>query len=516
MTGHRDAVLRLWGRQLHERQCEPLAWAEAVLEATGRPPTAVTAAMSGRLDALADSPSDRAEPLFRTVAKLAANLRGDGHYDADVGTRIGPLALRLGELQPPLADPLGDALGHPPDGPTSLVTVHAADSSGNRTYPKAGHLASAIAAFGAPVVDDLIVLTTDPDPDLRALACRALGSTADDRALPALAHLAAHDLARTTLGGLVATAAKQGLRCRHQLRGRERAGDCLSGVPAVLEKVRSEGSRNRRVYLEVRREDGGRQEIQVSGSTSSSFAPTGTVLRLVGWRGEIRHVDYGTGEAARTVFTEHNPRTAHETALGWALGLGPPSASIRRGRAPTGSGCARARGSGTGPSRPSCSVTTAAPGAPRATATSSWARASSRGPTTRAAVQGARRCRPAWCWSGSGTRTPRTPVPRAGQQGADLSRGPVPGRRHRGAHRGRAARHAPAGRRAHGAGGHVAGGAGPRRDPGRGAAQAAAARGRYGAARYLEALPGGALLVFVRCRIRPGFGRSGRRWLASR
>ncbi|MFJ2598931.1 HEAT repeat domain-containing protein, partial [Streptomyces erythrochromogenes] len=341
---------------------------------TSNAPTA-----TGRLDALADSPSDRAWLLFRTVAKLAANLRADGRYDADVGTRIGPMALWLGELEPPLASALGDALGHPPDGPTSLVTVQAAELSRNRTIrlraidallewaelghpqaraalsevasdhrtqdvtvwtkalnqitlfgdasvepgllraladtghhgvrwsalacaelgfrravplitallehpdpmvregacealglfeehaavpalaarlndetnrvrsraalalgqiggdralaalwqammerrnPKASHLASAIAAFGPPVVDDLIALTTDPDPDLRALACRALGSTADDRALPALERLAAHDLARTTLGGLVATAAKQGLRTAHRIRAR--------------------------------------------------------------------------------------------------------------------------------------------------------------------------------------------------------------------------------------------------------------------------------------------------------
>ncbi|MFC8536706.1 HEAT repeat domain-containing protein [Streptomyces sp. NPDC057249] len=379
MTDNRDAVLRLWGHQLYERQSEPLTWAEAILEATGRPSTAVTAAMSGHLDALADSPSDRAQLLFRTVAKLAANLRGDGLYDADVGTRIGPLALRLGELEPQLAGPLGDALGHPPDGPASVVTVHAAELSGNRTRrlraidallewaelghpqaraalsevasdhrtqdvtvwtkaldrialfgdarvepgllraladtghrgvrwsalacaelgfrpavplitallehpdpmvregacealglfrepvavpalaarlndetawvrssaalalghiggelalaalwqamiegrnPKASHLASAIAAFGPPVVNDLIALTADPDPDLRALACRALGSTADDRALPALERLATHDLATTTLGGLVATAAKQGLRTAHRIRAR--------------------------------------------------------------------------------------------------------------------------------------------------------------------------------------------------------------------------------------------------------------------------------------------------------
>ncbi|WP_179893904.1 HEAT repeat domain-containing protein [Streptomyces sp. gb14] len=388
MTDHRDAVLRLWGRQLYERQDEPLAWAEAVLEATGRPPTAVTAAMSGRLDALSGSPSDQADLLFHTVAKLAANLRFEGLYDADVGTRIGPLALQLGELEPVLAGPLRDALGHLPDGPASLITVHAAELSSSRTIrlraidallewaelshpqalaalsevasdhrtqdvtiwtkalnrialfgdtslepgllraladtehrgvrwsalacaelgfrqavplitallghpdptvregacealglfeehttvpalaarlddettwvrsraamalgqiggdralaalwqammerrnPKDGYLASAIAAFGPPVVDGLIALTTDPDPDLRALACCALGSTADDRALPALECLAAHDLARTTLGGLVATAAKQGLRTAHRIRARKDGGEYPGG-----------------------------------------------------------------------------------------------------------------------------------------------------------------------------------------------------------------------------------------------------------------------------------------------
>ncbi|MGW8995023.1 HEAT repeat domain-containing protein [Streptomyces zhihengii] len=379
MTDHPDAVLRLWGRQLYERQGEPLAWAEGVLAATGRPLAAVTSAMSGRFDVLADSSTDRAWLLFRTVAKLAANLRADGRYDADVGTRIGPLALRLGELEPLLAARLGNALGHLPDGPTSLVTVYADELSENRTMrlraidallewaefghpqaraalsevasdhriqdvtvwtkalnrialfgdanvepgllraladtghrgvrwsalacaelglrravplitallehpdpmvregacealgileepaavpalaarlsdetswvrsraalalghiggdralavlwqamlecrnPKAGHLASAIAAFGPPVVEDLMALTTDPDPDLRALACRALGSIADDRALPALESLAAYDLARTTLGGLVATAAKEGLQTARRIRAR--------------------------------------------------------------------------------------------------------------------------------------------------------------------------------------------------------------------------------------------------------------------------------------------------------
>ncbi|GAB7185084.1 hypothetical protein ATKI12_4915 [Kitasatospora sp. Ki12] len=341
--------------------------------------------MDGRLDALADDPSDHARLLFRTVAKLAANLCDDGRYDADVGTRIGPLALRLAVSEPALAGPLGDALGHPPDGPASLVAVHAAELRGSRAVrlraidallewlelghpraraalrevaadhrtqdvtvwtkalnrialfgdeglapgllravadtghrgvrwsalacaelgfhraaplvtallehpdpmvregacealgllgeraavpalaarlddevswvgsaaahalgeiggdralaalwramterrnPKAGHLAAAIAAFGPPVVDGLIGLTADPDPDLRALACRALGATADERALPVLERLVGADLTRTSLGGLVATAAKQGLRTAHRMRARAAADRC--------------------------------------------------------------------------------------------------------------------------------------------------------------------------------------------------------------------------------------------------------------------------------------------------
>ncbi|MFF2143685.1 HEAT repeat domain-containing protein [Kitasatospora sp. NPDC058190] len=167
MTDHCDAVLRLWGRQLYERQSEPLAWAQAVLRATGRPPTALAARLNDETD---------------WVRSRAAQA--------------------LGEI----------------GGDQALAVLW--QTMTQRRNPKAGHLASAIAAFGPPVVEDLIALTSDPDPDLRALACRALGSTADDRALPVLERLAAHDLARTTLGGLVAPTAKQGLRTAHRIRAR--------------------------------------------------------------------------------------------------------------------------------------------------------------------------------------------------------------------------------------------------------------------------------------------------------
>ncbi|MEV7179572.1 HEAT repeat domain-containing protein [Kitasatospora sp. NPDC093679] len=369
MTDSRAAALRnLWGRQLYRRQDDPAAWAEGVLRATGLPVTAVTAAMAGELDAL---PVDgAAHLLFRTVAKVAADLRGNGMYDADSGERIGPLALCLAEREPRLAGTLRTALGHPPDGPDSLVSAHAADLRGDRPTrlravdallewaelgdaqalaalhavatdhrvhdpavwdralgrialfgdgalepgllravadtrhrgvrrsalacaelglaravpsitallghadgavregacralgllaapaavpglaarlddevrrvritaagalgriggeparavlwramterpdPRAGHLASAVAALGPAVLDDLVTLATAPDPDLRALACRALGATGDARALPVLQRLASHDHTRTSPGGTVATTAARAL-----------------------------------------------------------------------------------------------------------------------------------------------------------------------------------------------------------------------------------------------------------------------------------------------------------------
>ncbi|PBC67531.1 HEAT repeat protein [Streptomyces sp. TLI_235] len=381
MTEHGSAAVRLWGRLLYERQSDPLGWAEGVLRATGRPSTAIAEAMAGRLDALPhglrDEAGGHAALLFRTVAKLAADLRGDGRYDADVGERIGPLALRLGESDPRIAGHLRTAVGPPPCGPDSLVTVHAAELDGDRATrlravdallqwaelgnerartalravaadhraydaavrwraldridlfgdrslepgllravadaghrgvrrsalacaelglrravppiralldhpeaavresacealglladptvvpalalllddasrrvrgaaahalgriggdeafgvlrramterrdPKAAHLASAAAAFGPPAVNDLVALTTSPDPDLRALACRALGQIDDARIVPVLEHLATHDRTRTTLGGTVASAARQALQAAHRTR----------------------------------------------------------------------------------------------------------------------------------------------------------------------------------------------------------------------------------------------------------------------------------------------------------
>jgi len=99
----------------------------------------------------------------------------------------------------------------------------------SRRHPRAGYLASALAGFGPLVVDDLIAMASHRDPDLRYWACRALGATADDRALPVLERLAEHDLERTGLGGRVATAARQGLRTAHRIRSRRPASPPVSG-----------------------------------------------------------------------------------------------------------------------------------------------------------------------------------------------------------------------------------------------------------------------------------------------
>lgn len=77
--------------------------------------------------------------------------------------------------------------------------------------------------------------------------------------------------------------------------GRERAGDCLSGAPAVLERVRTEGNRNPTSYLVVVRADGSRGHVRPAGSVSARHTQPGTALLLVSWA-----VGSGTAGCPRT------------------------------------------------------------------------------------------------------------------------------------------------------------------------------------------------------------------------
>lgn len=84
-------------------------------------------------------------------------------------------------------------------------------------------IANAIASFGVPVVDRLVVLAEGDDPDLRYWAVRALGSIGDHRVVPLLERMAANDHATTASTiGAPATAARRALRTLER-RARRRA-----------------------------------------------------------------------------------------------------------------------------------------------------------------------------------------------------------------------------------------------------------------------------------------------------
>ncbi|BCY12913.1 hypothetical protein L3i22_080010 [Actinoplanes sp. L3-i22] len=96
----------------------------------------------------------------------------------------------------------------------------------HRRFPRIGYLASTLALFTPEVVPRLLAATDSPDPDQRYWAAVALGSTGDDRAVPALERLMAEDRGVTVFDGEVRTAAKKALRTLRRIQaaiaGREK------------------------------------------------------------------------------------------------------------------------------------------------------------------------------------------------------------------------------------------------------------------------------------------------------
>jgi HEAT repeat protein len=88
----------------------------------------------------------------------------------------------------------------------------------NRRFPRIGYLASTLALFTPEVVPRLLTATGSPDPDQRYWAAVALGSTGDDRAVPALERLMATDRGTTVFDGEVRTAAKKALRTLRRIQ----------------------------------------------------------------------------------------------------------------------------------------------------------------------------------------------------------------------------------------------------------------------------------------------------------
>ncbi|MFJ1704754.1 HEAT repeat domain-containing protein [Kitasatospora sp. NPDC088346] len=232
--GDRQARAALHAAVADHRTADPTVWTKAL----NRVGLFGDATLAGPLlGALADHPGFRGAPWAATACaelglRQAVPLVLPLLADRDRLTRH-TACQALGRLGDPATVP---ALVGLLDDPAELVRAGAAAAlaaiGGTAAraalrreltllrHPRAGYLASAVGSFGPDALDDLIALAADPSPERRYWACRALGVTAEDRALPVLEHLAATDLARTDCGGRVATAARHGLRTAHRIRAR--------------------------------------------------------------------------------------------------------------------------------------------------------------------------------------------------------------------------------------------------------------------------------------------------------
>jgi HEAT repeat protein len=83
-------------------------------------------------------------------------------------------------------------------------------------------LSNAIARFGKEGFDTLARCTSSESATLRYYAARGLGSTGAEEAVPILERLAGYDMGKTSFGGLVATAAKHGLKTLKRLKAKDR------------------------------------------------------------------------------------------------------------------------------------------------------------------------------------------------------------------------------------------------------------------------------------------------------
>ncbi|WP_135236085.1 HEAT repeat domain-containing protein [Nocardia sp. CS682] len=88
----------------------------------------------------------------------------------------------------------------------------------NRRYYRIGYIASALAKFAPDIIPRLCAAADSDDPDRRYWAAVALGSTGDDRAVPTLERLMAHDRGATVFDGMVSVAAKKGLRTLRRIQ----------------------------------------------------------------------------------------------------------------------------------------------------------------------------------------------------------------------------------------------------------------------------------------------------------
>ncbi|MCX5199090.1 hypothetical protein OOK31_35280 [Streptomyces sp. NBC_00249] len=107
--------------------------------------------------------------------------------------------------------------------------------------------------------------------------------------------------------------------CAPGLTPRQQA-QCLSSVPATVERVRTTGRRAQVTHIDAARGDGTKQHLDMQWTGIEQLVAQGEQVRLVSWRGEVRSIAHGA-RFSRSTFTDRNPYTAYAVPFAWGAGL---------------------------------------------------------------------------------------------------------------------------------------------------------------------------------------------------
>ncbi|MDO3646208.1 HEAT repeat domain-containing protein [Nocardia mangyaensis] len=152
---------------------------------------------------------DHSQEIAREQAVIALGTLGDESV-------VAALAPLLRDTNTGIRERTAEALGEI-GGDRALAALW--DEFENRRYYRIGYIASALSTFTPAIIARLCEAADSDDPDKRYWAAVALGSTGDDRAVPTLERLMAHDRGSTVFDGMVSVAAKKGLRTLRRIQG---------------------------------------------------------------------------------------------------------------------------------------------------------------------------------------------------------------------------------------------------------------------------------------------------------
>ncbi|WP_067823125.1 HEAT repeat domain-containing protein [Nocardia inohanensis] len=151
---------------------------------------------------------DHPQEMARDQAVIALGVLGDESV--------------VPQLAPLLRDPVAGMREHTAEalgmigGDAALAALWAEFE--HRRYFRIGYIASALSRFTPDIIPRLCEAAEHGDADQRYWAAVALGSTGDDRAVPTLERLMAHDRGQTVFDGVVGVAAKKALRTLRRIQ----------------------------------------------------------------------------------------------------------------------------------------------------------------------------------------------------------------------------------------------------------------------------------------------------------